>query len=139
MKTISVADFAKLPGLRLSSISEKSGEDYYHEVLNGAFAEALKANEKLTVVLDGTRGYPPSFLDEAFGNLVYDFTLDRVLANLEIVSTIEPHWIPYIQSKLKEWEGRRKAGKPIRKVTAVHKPWYGFEGDELVQKEWTKP
>lgn len=32
----------------------------------------------LLVDLDGTSGYPSSFLDEAFGELVYDFSLEEV-------------------------------------------------------------
>ena len=37
--------------------------------------KSFETKIKLQVVLDGTAGYAPSFLDEAFGNLVYDFGL----------------------------------------------------------------
>lgn len=139
MGTIKVVDFAKVPGLRHSRISEKSGEEYYHQVLNQAFAEAVRDGECLTVILDGTRGFPPSFLDEAFGNLVYDFSLAQVKKTLQLVSDVEPHWIPYIEKKFGEWEGRRVAEKPPRIVTEAHEPWFRLDRDELKRDEWTKP
>lgn len=139
MHTIRVRDFAVVPGLRSSKISEKSGEDYYHEKLNPAFAEAYKTQTPLVVDLDGTRGLLPSFLDEAFGNLVYDFTLRSVKGLIKISSTVEPHWIQYIWKKADEWEGRRKDKSSPRVVTKEHEPWFALEDDKLVRKQWTLP
>ena len=34
MKTIRVFDFTEYPGLRHCSISDDSGEEYYHKILN---------------------------------------------------------------------------------------------------------
>jgi hypothetical protein len=137
MRTINVSDFTMTPGLRHVATSEKSGEEFYHERLNPEFGQAIKAKEKLTVVLDGTRGYPPSFLDEAFGNLVYDFGLNRVKKGIVIISNVEPNWIPYIEEKYREWEERRTTKKNPRKVTAKHQPWFGYQGDKLERREWT--
>jgi hypothetical protein len=139
MRTINVSDFTMTPGLRHAVTSEKSGEEFYHEKLNPEFAAALNAKEKLVVVLDGTRGYPPSFLDEAFGNLVYDFGINRVKDNVSVLSNVEPHWIPYIEEKYQEWEARRTSTQNPRKVTVKHEPWYAYEGDKLAKKEWTTP
>lgn len=138
MHTIKVKDFAIVPGLRYSKLSEDSGEDYYHERLNTAFAEAYRTKNKLEVVLDGTRGLLPSFLDEAFGNLVYDFTLKIVKELLVITSTVEPHWIQHIWKKADEWESRR-TGKQPRIVTKKHVPWYALVDKKLVKKQWSLP
>ena len=72
-------DYSIVTGLRHCDVSECSGEDFYHKKLNQAFAEAYQKKDKLTLVLDGVLGgYTPSFLDEAIGNLVYDFGLKTV-------------------------------------------------------------
>lgn len=138
MNTIKVKDFAIVPGLRSSDISEDSGEDYYHEILNEAFAEAYNTKVKLEVVLDGTRGLLPSFLDEAFGNLVYDFSLNIVKELIQITSTIEPHWIKYIWKKADEWESRRIMNE-LRIVTKEHDPWFALVDGKLVKKQWSLP
>lgn len=140
MKTISVKeDFSELPGLRNCSISEKSGEEFYHTILNNEFKEAYDKKEKLAVDLDRTEGYASSFLDEAFGNLVYDFTLDIVKNNLEIISMQEPEWKEMIQDKtFLQWEDRRKNTKPPM-VTKLHGPWYRLVGNVLEHKVWEKP
>ena len=105
-------DFSEFPGLRHCNISDKSGEEFYHSVLNRVFKEAFEKKEKLVVKLDDTAGYASSFLDEAFGNLVYDFTLDVVTSFIEIISEQEPHWKELIEEQtFKEWEKRRKDNK----------------------------
>lgn len=58
--------------------------------------------------LDNTAGYASSFLDEAFGNLVFDFTLDNVKRMVEIISNQEPHWKDMIEKQTyQQWEERR--------------------------------
>lgn len=140
MKTISViGDFSDVPGLRHCSISEKSGEEFYHKVLNAEFKEAYEKGEKLTVNLDGTDGYASSFLDEAFGNLVYDFTLDIVKKYVEIVSIEEPEWKEMIETKTYiQWEDRRNR-KEAPKVTATHESWYRLQGKEIKKEVWERP
>src|SRR3546814_2342775 len=55
MKRISVLEnFSEFPNLRHCSISDNSGEEFYHQVLNTAFKEAYEAGEKLSVNLDAT-------------------------------------------------------------------------------------
>ena len=62
MITISVfSDFSEFPGLRHCAISENSGEEFYHNVLNKAFKEAYDNKTKLTINLDNTAGYASSF------------------------------------------------------------------------------
>ena len=140
MKTIRVLeDFSEFPALRHCNISDESGEKFYHNVLNKAFKEAYEKDEKLTVNLDATAGYASSFLDEAFGNLVYDFTLDIVKSKIEIISEQEPHWKEMILNQtFPQWEARRKnKQKPV--VTANHPAWYRLIDNELKLEIWEQP
>lgn len=140
MKTISVLeDFSEFPALRHCNISDESGEKFYHNVLNKAFKEAYEKNEKLTVNLDATAGYASSFLDEAFGNLVYDFTLDIVKSKIEIISEQEPHWKDMILNQtFQQWEARRKSNQQP-KVTVYHEAWFRLINNELRQEIWELP
>jgi hypothetical protein len=140
MGTISVLEhFSEFPTLRHCNISDKSGEEFYHTVLNKAFKEAYEKGEKLVVNLDATAGYASSFLDEAFGNLVYDFTLDIVKKNVEIISDQEPHWKTMIVDQtFIQWESRRK-GKQRPVVTAQHEAWYRLIDNQLKLDVWEQP
>lgn len=131
MKKISVANYSKYPGLRHEKISSKSGEGFYHTVLNQAFKEALDSNEVLEVDLDQTSGYAPSFVDEAFGNLVYDFGEEKVIKYLKIISNKASHLIPYLhQTTFPKWQKRREnQDQPI--ITAVHPDWWHFNGTDF--------
>jgi hypothetical protein len=129
-------DFSEYPGLRNCNISDFSGEEFYHNLLNKAFKESIDKKEKLIIDLDYTGGYASSFLDEAFGNLVYDFTINYVKNNIEIISTEEPHWIKMIEEKtFVEWEKRRKS-KIKPKKTKTHEPWYRLTENGIEHKVW---
>jgi hypothetical protein len=140
MKAISVLEqFSEFPGLRNCNISDKSGEEFYHKVLNKEFKESYEKREKLVVNLDATAGYASSFLDEAFGNLVYDFTLDNVKKYVEIISIQEPHWKEMIEEKSYiQWEERRLNNKHP-KVTKTHEAWYRLITNELKLEIWAQP
>lgn len=140
MKTISVLnDFSEIPGLRNCSISADSGEKFYHKVLNKSFKEAYEEGEKLQVDIDYTDGYASSFLDEAFGNLVFDFTLEIVKKYIEIISNEEPHWKKMIENEtFLQWEKRRKNNeRPI--VTENHEAWYRLVDGNLKSEIWEQP
>lgn len=67
MSLISIAnDFSSTPGGRFRTDGPFSGEQFREDVL----IPALGSAPSITVELDGTRGYPSSFLDEAFAGLV---------------------------------------------------------------------
>ncbi len=118
--------FTRYTGLRHCSISDNSGEEFYHKILNNLFYESLLEGKKLEIILDGNRGYSPSFIDESFGNLVYDFTLEKVKNNLEIVSNDIPMWKDSIINKtFPLWENRRKNNDSPKK-TAKHEDWWVF-------------
>jgi hypothetical protein len=129
-------DFTENPGLRHCSISDDSGEDFYHTILNETFYNSFSKGDILTINLDGSSGYAPSFLDEAFGNLVYDFSLESVNKFLIIISNDEPEWVDYLKTEtFKQWEQRRIINDTPKK-TASHSPWYRLVEDSLVKKVW---
>ena len=59
-------DFSRHPGPRRIGQGPNSGEKFRKMLL-----KALSSNEKVIVDLDGTSGIGSSFLDEAFGGLVF--------------------------------------------------------------------
>ncbi len=130
-KTIKVREYSEYPGPRYVEQGEFSGEDFYHTILNKAFTEAYKDNSVLNVDLDNTAGYMSSFLDEAFGNLVYDFSKDIVEKHLHVISDQEPDWIAMLHNEsFLQWEQRRlKQEKP--KKTVSHPQWYKLINDKL--------
>jgi hypothetical protein len=135
-KYFSVIDYSQSPGPRYCAQGDDSGEDFYHVKLNGLFAEAYNENAILVVTLDGADGYASSFLDEAFGNLVYDFGLDIVKKHLEIISNDEDVWIDMIKNEtFNEWEKRRIHSESA-KVTADHKAWFRLVNGELKEENW---
>lgn len=67
MKMIRIAeDFTEFPGGRYPEDGDGNGTDFRERFL----VPALSSGCKVTIVLDGTRGYPSSFLEEAFGGLI---------------------------------------------------------------------
>jgi len=137
-RNISVLDsFSEYPGLRHCAVSDDSGEEFYHKVLNKEFKDALDNNEILIVNLDNTAGYAPSFLDEAFGNLVYDFSMETVKNNINIISEEEPSWKDMIyEETFVQWEDRRKSNE-APKITGNHSEWYRLNANgELEYKTW---
>lgn len=130
---IKVAELYEFPGLRHCKTSDDSGEEFYHKILNSKFYDAYKNDEKLIVDLDGTSGFAPSFLDEAFGKLVYDFTLKLVDKHLILISDEEPDWIEMLVNEtFDEWEKRRlRQEKP--KITGKHDSWKSIKDGVVVE------
>ncbi len=130
-------DYSPYTGIRHCDTSDFSGEDFYHTKLNTAFKEAFEKKEKLTLVLDGSKdGYAPSFLDEALGNLVYDFGEENVRNHVEIVSERESQWPAMLyQRTYPEWEKRRiDQNPPVQ--TASHPAWYRLVNGKIECKVW---
>lgn len=136
-KTISIKNvFGQFTGLRHSNVSEKSGEEFYHEILNIEFKDCFESKGILTIDLDGVRGYSPSFIDEAFGNLVYDFGLDNVKRHLKIKSEDKPFWKESIEKEtFILWEQRRiNNQQPIK--TIKHDKWWRFLNNQFSYSKW---
>lgn len=116
-----VTAFSEYPGPRYKEQGDDSGEEFYNSVLKGLFDKTLAIsmetgkNYVLEINLDDTAGYASSFLDEAFGNLSYDFTADTVLKHLRLISKQEPDWIKIIQEEtIPEWHKKKLNGTPRR-------------------------
>jgi hypothetical protein len=137
MKLNIANDYSSFTGLRHSVNSDLSGEDFYHKKLNPIFAEAYKKDEILELVLDGSLdGYAPSFLDEAIGNLIYDFGADIVRKILTITSERESQWPEMIYNETyPKWSERRSKGQEP-KITVEHEPWYRVVNGELLINKW---
>ena len=131
---IYVKDFTEYPGLRHCSISDDSGEEYYHSILNHAFKNSYEKKQRLVINIDFTAGYAPSFLDEAFGNLIYDFGIDTVNNLLEIVSEQEPDLKEMLISEtFPQWEQRRNNNDEPKK-TKIHQEWFRLVNSKLSTK-----
>lgn len=129
-------DYTEYPGPRYCTQGSNSGEDFYHKKLNEIFHNAISQEKNITIILDGTAGYASSFLDEAIGNLVYDFSKHYVLKYLKIVSLEEPDWEKMIFNEIiPEWSKRRQQKKEPRK-TIQHEEWYRLVDSNFVKKEW---
>jgi type I restriction-modification system DNA methylase subunit len=131
-----VANYTEYPGPRYCNQGNSSGEEFYHDILNTAFANAIESNQKLEVVLDGTAGYASSFLDEAFGNLVFDFSLKVVKNNITITSKQEPDWVEMIfEEVFNDWELRRTESTNPKK-TKEHSGWFRYSDGRIIKKIW---
>lgn len=135
-RKLKIKDYSEYPGPRYCSQGEKSGEDFYFSCLNSAFADVYQSGGKLEIILDGVAGYASSFLDEAFGNLVYDFERINVINHIKIVSIEEPDWIDMIQDQsMNEWEQRRIKNE-APEVTTDHEVWYHLRNGKIESGIW---
>lgn len=91
-------DFSKFPGPRYKKLGKHSGEEFREKYL----VNAMSAEGKYTIILDGTRGYGSSFLEEAFGGLVrVGYSQNQVLEKFTFVSNDEPELIDEIHHYIK--------------------------------------
>jgi|ERR1700687_1454135 len=89
-------DFSRTPGGRYISDGPDSGELFRDRLVVPALKRAIAQDEKLTIVLDGPRGYLSSFLEEAFGGLVrYGFFTHRQLKDHLDVQASDSFYQPY--------------------------------------------
>lgn len=128
------SDFSEYPGPRYIQQGEFSGEAFYVNLLNTAFADCLQTSKQLELNLDSSAGYATSFLDEALGELVYDFSEKVVRERLIICSNEEPEWKTFMETETyPQWEIRRLKGeKP--KCTEPHKIYYLDLADNKVKQ-----
>lgn len=118
---LNVIDFTEYPGPRYDEQGPESGEKFYVEKLNPLFLKCYKEGKKLVVNLDGTAGFASSFLDEAFGQLTYDFGAALLEEYLIIESVDEPEWPRMIKDEsIPQWQKRREDGE-APKVTMKYK------------------
>jgi len=65
VKIVRVIDFAEIPGARYRTDGDNSAQEFFEDVLEVIADEVLLKNtETLLIDLDGTTGYPSSFVSE---------------------------------------------------------------------------
>ena len=132
---INIINFSEYPGPRYKSQGNSSGEEFYIKVLNPAFAECYRNKEILEVYLDGTAGYPSSFLDEAFGELVYDFSLEVVKRFLKIkTDRYLRHESMILKETFPQWENKRIKKSKV-KTTICNSSVFVLENGSIVKKD----
>lgn len=96
-------DFSRLPCGRFKTDGPYSAEEFRDNLL----IPALNQNKKVTVLLDETRGYGSSFLEEAFGGLIRkNISIQTIHNKMILVSKKDRTLIKeinlYIESAAKE-------------------------------------
>lgn len=87
MEKISISkDFTTAPWARYRSDWAKSGQEFYEDLLKWKFEKARNEKAKLQIDMDGTLGYPSSFLSESFGRLRHEFKTIDIWKTIEIKS-----------------------------------------------------
>jgi len=130
------SDYSEYTGPRYCIQGASSGEEFYHTLLNASFVEAYQKGQHLIVDLDDTAGYLSSFLDEAFGNLIFDFSVEIVKPRLKIISIQEPDWETMIFNEVySDWE-KRRLNNVTPKKTADHPEWFKLIDNQLISKIW---
>ncbi len=86
----------------------------------------LQRNDSLEVDLNGIVVMTPSFADEAFGKLLYDYSSDQLTKQLKfIIGTAEPHIVNRINSAVSnrsaiiEAEKQKKQGNHFSKESVT--------------------
>lgn len=137
---IKVLDFTENPGpryIRQDKIGESnSGEAFYLQTLNEAFTQAYRDNKQLVLELDGVSGYPSSFLDEAIGELVFDFTLEIVEKHIDFDTHMYKRRVAQVKEETyPQWEERRKKKDIVVHSSGVNNEiYYINENGELKQR-----
>lgn len=62
-------DFSPKLGGRWVKLGRFSGEQFFQEVLEKKYLDAIANNEKLYIYMDGASPYGSSFIDQSFGEL----------------------------------------------------------------------
>jgi hypothetical protein len=104
MRTIYFAqEFTDTPGGRYRAHGEFSGEQFREEILK----PALNQNDLVILNLNGAFGFPPSFIDEAFGILVEQLGEDVVKKKLRIELSDDPVAQRKIPETIKEHAAKK--------------------------------
>ena len=93
---LKIADeFSKTPGPRERRLGQFSAEEFFENVLEPKYLAAREQGTSLIIDLDGTAGYPISFLAYAFGKLEIDHPGARQFVLL--ISLEEPYLVDDIR------------------------------------------
>lgn len=101
-------DFNDVLGGRYRTDGKFSGEEFYEDILKMKFQEALDKNETLEINLDGTFGYPSSFIDQSFGTLGREFGEEIVQKHLSFITDDQPELEDKIRGYIKRGSANEK-------------------------------
>lgn len=133
---VRVLDYTENPGPRFIHQGDFSGEDFYKKVLNKKMAECINQKATMEVWLDGTSGYPSSFLDQAFGELVYDFTENEVRKIVHFVTKMYMRRVAKLyEETYPQWEKRRLTECEIHDGQDYANSYYLNSEGELSQRQ----
>ena len=93
-------DFGIVLGGRWIRLGPCSGEEFYIKKLEPSFLNAKKNNTKLYIELDGTKGYPSSFLDQSFGELARRHGVSEVRNTIIFETKIFRWVVNYIKEEI---------------------------------------
>lgn len=109
-----------------------SGEAFREKILRPLFDHFGKF--QIEINLDGTNGYPSSFLDEAFGGAAWIWGSDRVLNSIKFVSNEEPLLIEEIKGYI---DAREREHLEYNSENASYKVdvWVRADAFSVIKKE----
>lgn len=93
-------DYSTTLGGRWIKLGYYSGEEFYNNILEPKYLEASKADDKLIIELDGTTGYPSSFLDQSFGELARKYGSENVRNTIVFDAKVFAWIADYIKSEI---------------------------------------
>lgn len=93
-------DYSRIVLGRWKRLGPYSGEDFYETKLLPMYDDAVKQGVKLEIELDGTKGYPSSFLDQSFGELARNKGVTNVRSVIKFHATVFKWVIKYINEEI---------------------------------------
>lgn len=111
-------EYTDMPGGRYEKTGSHSGEDFRDNILIPMINKCIESEDILNLNLDGTLGYPVSFLDEVFGGIVRSkkFYNNDLKYFINIISTEEPKLALIIENSISEYGGRNIVDMKINEV-----------------------
>lgn len=93
-------DYSRIVLGRWRRLGPFSGEDFYETMLLPMYCDAVKKGVQLEIELDGTKGYPSSFLDQSFGELAREKGVDNVRSVIVFHANVFQWVIKYIKEEI---------------------------------------
>ena len=92
--------YGRILGGRWISLGERSGEDFFNQILEPMFKDARDEQTTVTFNLDGTSGYPSSFLDQSFGELARKYGVNEVRKIVRFETKVFNWIVDYINREI---------------------------------------
>jgi hypothetical protein len=104
-KTYNISkEFTDLPGGRYIKDGKFSGEEFRKTKLRPMLEKCIETGDILEINFDGTFGYPPSFLEEAFGGLFREEKISKelILKHISFISKNDKYLVEEIKKYIRE-------------------------------------